>query len=472
MSLIFYNTLTRKKELFIPLNEGIVKMYTCGPTVYNYAHIGNFRAYLFEDQLKRYLKYKGYAVKQVMNLTDVDDKIIRRCYEERIPLKEYTQPYIDAFFHDLNTLKIDKAEVFPLATEHIDDMVALVQRLLDKGFAYRTADGNIFFKISTFPRYGRLQNLDTENLRVGNRVESDEYEKESVHDFALWKAWKPEDGDIYWETPLGKGRPGWHIECSAMSMKYLGETFDIHTGGVDNIFPHHENEIAQSESATGKPFAHYWLHCEHLLWEGEKMSKSLGNIIYIHGLMKKGYSPRVIRYTLLSTHYRQKLNFGFSLLEQSEKALKRIDDFLFELENIHQEGLPHEPVKKEISQMLEKFEMAMDDDLNISSALAALYEMIRSVNRLKTTSLFTSRDRQIILDAFKKIDNVLGIIFWEEKNSAPTLDTKTIEALIEERNKARKNREWSKADAIRDTLLKAGIELIDRKEGTTYRKKQ
>ncbi|MCD6235185.1 MAG: cysteine--tRNA ligase [Candidatus Neomarinimicrobiota bacterium] len=471
MNLVFYNTLSRKKEPFIPLKKGVVKMYTCGPTVYNHAHIGNFRAYIFEDQLKRYLKYKGFNVTQVMNLTDVDDKIIRSCFEKKILLQDYTRPFKDSFFKDLDILNIDRAEVFPAATEHIGDMVKLIQSLMEKGLAYRTEDGNIFYKITAFPRYGRLQNLNPENLRSGGRVESDEYEKESAHDFALWKAWKPTDGDVYWDTPLGKGRPGWHIECSAMSMKYLGETFDIHTGGVDNIFPHHENEIAQSEGATGKPFARYWLHCEHLLWDGEKMSKSLGNIIYIRGLIDRGYSPRAIRYTLLSTHYRQKLNFSLSLLEQSEKSLKRIDDYLFELDQIHEEGPVHEKVEKEVARMLEKFEGAMDDDLNISPALASVFELIRRINRIKTDLPMTSGDKERILEALQKVDQVLGVIFSGDHEKPATLSDEDIEARIIERNEARKNRDWARADTIRDELLKAGIELIDRKEGTTFRRK-
>ncbi|HAE87715.1 TPA: cysteine--tRNA ligase [Candidatus Marinimicrobia bacterium] len=471
MSMVFYNTLTRKKEAFIPLEKGVVKMYTCGPTVYNHAHIGNFRAYIFEDQLKRYLKYKGFSVTQVMNITDVDDKIIRNCSEKKMPLEEYTRPFKESFFKDLDILNIDKAEVFPAATKHIGDMVKLIQSLLDKGLAYRTDDGNIFFKITAFPRYGRLQNLNPENLRSGGRVENDEYEKESVHDFALWKAWKPEDGEVCWNTPLGKGRPGWHIECSAMSMKYLGETFDIHTGGVDNIFPHHENEIAQSEGATGKPFARYWLHCEHLLWDGEKMSKSLGNMMYIRGLTDKGYSPTAIRYALLSTHYRQKLNFSLTLLDQSEKSLKRVDDFLFELDQIHKEGPVHEMVKKEVDRMLGKFEDAMDDDLNISPALASVFEMIRRINRIKTDVPMTDGDKESILAALKKVDQVLGVIFSGNHQKSAELSDESIEARIAERDEARKNRDWARADVIRDELLKAGIELIDRKEGTTFRRK-
>lgn len=471
MSLVFYNTMTRKKESFIPLKKGVVNMYTCGPTVYNHAHVGNFRAYIFEDQLKRYLKYKGFTVKQVMNLTDIDDKIIRSCNETHIPLKKYTEPFIHSFFTDLDRLNIERAEIYPAATDHIAEMVKLVKKLLNKGMAYQTEDGNIFYKISAFKEYGKLQNLDRENLRSAGRTDHDEYEKESVHDFALWKAWKPEDGEIFWETELGKGRPGWHIECSAMSMKYLGETFDIHSGGVDNIFPHHENEIAQSEGATGKPFVRYWLHCEHLLWEGEKMSKSLGNIIYIQGLMEKGFSPRAVRYTLLGTHYRQKLNFGLSLLEQSEKALKRLDDFLFELDQINQDGSINARVRDEIQRMLKNFETFMDDDLNISAALGALYEMIRNINRIRTESPMTQEDKKIILQALHKVDEVLGVIFQQKAEEDSGLSDDEIEQRIAQRQKARDDKNWTRADEIRVELLDAGIELIDRKEGTTYRRK-
>ncbi len=470
MSIVFYNTLTRKKEPFIPLEKGVVNMYTCGPTVYHHAHVGNFRAYIFEDQLRRYLKFKGFAVKQIMNLTDVDDKIIRSCNESQIPLKKYTEPYIQSFFTDLETLHIDRAEVYPAATDHIDEMVELVKKLLKNGIAYRTEDGNIFFKISAFKKYGRLQNLNMDNLRPSGRTDRDEYEKESVHDFALWKAWKPEDGDIFWETELGKGRPGWHIECSAMSMKYLGETFDIHTGGVDNIFPHHENEIAQSEGATGKPFVRYWLHCEHLLWEGEKMSKSLGNIITIQGLLENGYSARAIRYTLLGTHYRQKLNFGLSLLEQSEKALKRLDDFLFELDQAHCDGSLNMSVKEETEQMLKDFETSMDDDLNISAALGTLFEMIRSINRIRADIPLTLEDRRVILQALYKADQILDVIFPRTSEIRSQLSDAAINQKIAERQKARDEKNWKHADEIRDELLEAGIELIDRKEGTIFRK--
>ncbi|RMF88331.1 MAG: cysteine--tRNA ligase, partial [Nitrospinota bacterium] len=308
----FYNSLTRRKEEFHPIEPGRVRMYTCGPTVYDYAHIGNFRAYIFEDILRRYLKYKGYQVTQVMNITDVDDKTIRESRRRGMSLKEFTSFYVQAFFEDLETLNIERAEYYPAATEHIDQMVALIKRLIENGHTYEV-DGSIYFRISTFPAYGRLAGLDAVQLQGGasGRVDADEYGKEDVRDFVLWKAWREEDGDVFWETELGKGRPGWHIECSAMSMHYLGEHFDIHTGGIDNLFPHHENEIAQSEAATKKPFVNYWLHCQHLLVNNAKMSKSLGNFYTLRDLLERGYKPKAIRYALLSTHYRQQHNFTF-----------------------------------------------------------------------------------------------------------------------------------------------------------------
>lgn len=469
MSLTFYNTLTRRKEIFKPLTPGKVSMYNCGPTVYNYAHIGNFRAYIFEDLLKRYLKFKGYAVTQVMNLTDVDDKIIKKCAETGRTISEYTDTYKKAFFRDLETLNIDKAEIFPAAAEHIPEMVALVKKLMERGLAYRASDGNIFFKISAFPQYGKLQHLNRDNLKTGARVENDEYDKEAVNDFALWKVWKPEDGKVYWETELGKGRPGWHIECSAMSMKYLGETFDIHTGGVDNMFPHHENEIAQSEGATGHSFVNYWLHCEHLLWKSSKMSKSLGNIIYIDGLLEKGYSPAAIRYTLLSTHYRQKLNFSLNLLDASVNTLKRFDDFLFELQHVIA-GSITPGIRDICGNMLRKFEADMDDDLNISAALSAVFDAIREIYRIKREKPLREGDKEEIVKALKKIDSVLGVIFFRPARSAEH-DEAFIRRKIEERNAARAVRDWATADRIRDKLAEMGIELLDLKTGTEYKVK-
>jgi len=465
MALTVYNTLHRQKEVFKPISRDNVRIYHCGPTVYNYAHVGNFRAYIFEDLLKRYLIYKGYKVTQVMNITDVDDKIIQKCYETGEDIREYTEKYTRAFFEDMDLLNIDKPDVFPKATEHISEMVGLVKKLLDKGLAYRVDDGNIFFKINAFKNYGKLQNLDKSQMKPGSRVDSDEYDKESAHDFALWKSYKEEDGRICWETELGKGRPGWHIECSAMSMKYLGESFDIHTGGVDNLFPHHENEIAQSEGATGKPFVKYWMHCEHLLWDNTKMSKSLGNIKYPRRLVEKGYSAASVRYTLLSTHYRQKLNFTLEMLDASEKTLKRIRDFLYELDHVG-DGESHAEVNESVTVLMTDFEKAMDDDLNISPALGALFDFIRSINRLRNEGRVSSADKDTILNALKRIDTVLGVIFTGNANSDDADESWILEK-IRERSKAKKEKRYADADAIRDELKSKGIELIDRPGGKT-----
>ena len=467
MALKFYNTMSRKKETFTPIEPGKVGVYNCGPTVYNFAHIGNFRAYMFEDLLKRYLKFKGYEVKQVMNLTDVDDKIIRKCAETGESIDAYTEIYKQAFFNDLDTLNIERAEMYPAATKHIPEMVDLVQSLLDKGLAYKAEDGNIFFKISAFPKYGKLQRLDMDNMKSGVRVDDDEYEKESANDFALWKAYKNEDGAVAWDTKLGKGRPGWHIECSAMSMKYLGQTFDIHTGGVDNIFPHHENEIAQSEGSTGKPFVNYWLHCEHLLWGKTKMSKSLGNIIYINGLVEKGYSPAAIRYTLLTTHYRQKLNFSIEMLDVSETTLKRIDNFLFTLKDA-KPGPVSEEVKEVVDTMLRDFEKAMDDDLNISGAIGAVFESIKKIQRIFQVTPNTDATAALIEESLHSADEVIGVIYFREKKKAK-VDEVYILTKIAERNEARANKDWALADKIRDELDAMGVELLDRKDGTGYK---
>src|SRR4030042_1328594 len=315
-----FNTLSRRKESFVPVEECRVGLYTCGPTVYNYAHIGNFRAFLCEDLLKRWLEHCGFKVTHVMNITDVDDKTIKGSQKQGIPLQQYTAHYTEAFFDDIKALNIELADFYPRATEQIPEMTALIKKLLEKGYAYRGEDGSVYFAINKFPDYGKLSHINIRELKVGARVRQDEYAKEEAQDFALWKAWSVEDGDVFWETEIGKGRPGWHVECSAMSMRYLGETFDVHCGGVDNIFPHHENEIAQSESATGKPFANYWLHNEHLLVEGKRMAKRFGNYYTLRDLLGKGYAPDAIRFLLLSTHYRQQFNFTFEGLEAANSA--------------------------------------------------------------------------------------------------------------------------------------------------------
>ncbi|MDA3872059.1 MAG: cysteine--tRNA ligase [Candidatus Marinimicrobia bacterium] len=468
----FYNTFTRKKEEFKPIRKNEVRMYSCGPTVYNFAHIGNFRSFIFVDILKRYLKFKKYKVKHVMNITDIDDKIIKKCSANNFSLEEYTNKYKEAFFNDLDTLNIQKADIFPKATAHISDMVNLIKDLLDKGIAYKTSDGSIFFNISKFPDYGKLQKLNSDQMKKGKRVETDEYDKDSVYDFALWKGYKPKDGDIFWETEIGKGRPGWHIECSAMSTKYLGKTFDIHTGGVDLIFPHHENEIAQSEGANDQKFVNYWMHCEYLGLKDSKMSKSLGNTIYIKDLIDKKYSARAIRFVLLSVHYRQKLNFSSEQLDSAGKTLKKFDDFIYELKNVENTNVKNEEIISLTNEMLQEFENTMDDDLNISAALGVVFTFLKQINKFKSTNKLSNLDRENIINSLKKIDSVLGVIFKEHKSELTdtiNIYEKIIQEKIEERNEARKSKNWDKADKIRNELLKSGVELVDRKEGTTYK---
>lgn len=456
-----FNSFTRQKETFKPIEKNKVGMYTCGPTVYDYAHIGNFRAYIFEDLLRRYLKYKGFEVTQVMNITDVDDKTIRDSQKQGKSLKEFTEFYTKAFFEDLKKLNIEKAEYYPKATDHVEEMVTLVKSLLEKGFAYQSGDGSIYFKVSSFPAYGCLAHIKVEELKSGARVKQDEYDKQNVSDFALWKAWDEDDGPVFWETELGKGRPGWHIECSAMSMKYLGDTFDIHTGGVDNLFPHHENEIAQAEAATGKKFVNYWMHCEHLLVENKKMSKSLGNFYTLRDLLEKGISPDAIRYLLLSTHYRQQLNFTFEALEAAKNAVTRLNDFVLNLSHVKKEGELDEKVRGIVDNAGQEFIDAMDDDLNISQALAVIFEMIRQINKLE----LTQSDAAFVKAQMLKFDTVLGVLSVEQG-----VLEEDIKKMIEEREHARLNKDYAKADMIRDTLKEKGIVLEDTPEGVRWKR--
>lgn len=464
MSLKFKNTLGNVTEEFVPIEPGKVRLYTCGPTVYYYAHIGNFRAYMFEDLLRRYLKYKGFEVTHVMNITDIDDKTIRDSQKEGVTLNEFTKKYIDAFFEDLDALGIERAERYPAATEHVDEMVAMIQQLLAKGLAYEV-DGNYYYKVSAFEGYGKLANLDLANLKAGARVASDEYEKESVSDFALWKAWDPEDGDVYWDTPLGKGRPGWHLECSAMSMKYLGEQFDIHCGGVDNIFPHHVNEIAQSEGVTGKKFVNYWLHNEHLIVEGKKMSKSLGNFYFLRDILAKGYPGMAVRYLLISTHYRQQLNFTFDGLDAARAALTRYNDFLSRLE-AYAGGKTNGTATGLLDKLTTGFETALDDDLNASGALGAIFDFVRDSNRLLDQEGMSSDEREAALAQMHRIDTVFGF----RAKAESSIDAE-VEGLIQQRNDARKNRDWGMADKIRDDLLAMGIVLEDTAGGVKWKRK-
>ena len=462
----FYNTLTRKKEEFKPLEKGVVRIYTCGPTVYDYAHIGNFRTYVFQDLLRRWLEYRGYKVIQVMNITDVDDKTIRGARREGISLKEYTERYIKAFFEDIKTLNIEKAEYYPKATEHIKEMVELIKKLLEKGYAYKAEDGSTYYDISKFKEYGKLSKIKIEELKPGARVKADQYAKEEARDFALWKAWDEEDGDVYWETELGKGRPGWHIECSAMALKYLGETIDIHSGGVDLIFPHHENEIAQSEAVTGKPFARFWLHSEHLMVEGRKMAKSLGNFYTLRDLLRMGYSPKAIRFLLLSTHYRQQLNFTFEALKAAEKTIERLQIFMERLKEANGTGCGKQ-IDKLMEKVKEEFETALDDDLDINTALASLFEFIREVNKLIDENKLSKQEARMVRELMLKFDKVLGVIGEEEKEEGLP---KEIMELIRKREEARKRKEWETADQIREKLREMGIIIEDTPTGTKWRR--
>jgi cysteinyl-tRNA synthetase len=453
-----YNTLTRLKEEFQPLHPGEVRMYTCGPTVYDYAHIGNFRTFVLEDILRRYLIYKGYRVLQVMNLTDVDDKTIRGARQAKTSLAEYVRFYTQAFFEDLHTLNVQRAEHYPAATEHIPEMVALIRRLIERSYAYQSG-GSVYFKVDAFPSYGKLSHLEDRQLQSGasGRVDADEYEKEDVRDFALWKGWTEADGEVYWETELGKGRPGWHIECSAMSMKYLGSPLDIHAGGVDLIFPHHENEIAQSEGATGQLFVRHWLHCQHLLVDNQKMSKSLGNFYTLRDLLQQGYKARALRYSLLSTHYRQAQNFTLEGVTAAEAAVQRLQDFMANLQTARGTDTPVDGL---IHQAMQQFESGMDDDLNISLGLAAIFEFVRDSNRLLAEGRLSQQNAQAIAAAMRKFDQVLGILTDEE---APV--DSDVERLSQEREQARKRRDFATADRLRAQISALGYIIEDTPRG-------
>ncbi|MCM8825264.1 MAG: cysteine--tRNA ligase, partial [Candidatus Omnitrophica bacterium] len=453
----------RKKEIFKPIEEGVVKMYTCGPTVYDFAHIGNFRAYVFEDLLHRFLEYAGYRVIRVMNITDIDDKTIAGAIKENVPLHQYTEKYINAFIQDMECLRLKKATYFPRATQHIKEMVSLIKTLLLKGYAYEK-DGSIYFRISSFPSYGKLSHYDFDKI-VSARTDSDEYEKEQARDFALWKGTK--DEPFFWNTEIGKGRPGWHIECSAMSMKYLGETFDIHTGGVDNIFPHHENEIAQSEAATGKKFVNYWLHCAHLLVNGEKMSKSKGNFYTLRDLLNKGYDPLAIRYLLMSAHYRDPLNFSEKSLKQAENTVKHLHAFYQRVSfALTIKGEPDPVIEKSLQTSSNEFFSALADDLNISAAIASIFKLMRNINESFESGRLTAKNAEKILKFLNRINEVLAI--FETSREQLSLD---IMQLIRERERARKEKNYQLADRLRKEIADKGIFLEDTPYGTRWIRK-
>jgi len=460
MALRFFNTYSRQLEDFEPrdLAGRKVDIYTCGPTVYSRAHIGNFRAYVFEDLLQRHLELRGYTVHRVMNITDVDDKTIRGAREAGIPLTESTVQFKEAFFEDIETLRIKRADEFPAATDqrYIDKMIEMIATLISRGLAYQAEDKSVYFRINKFPDYGKLAHFDLTQLQSTGRVKHDEYDKEHIGDFALWKAWDEEDGDVGWESPWGRGRPGWHIECSAMATALLGDQIDIHCGGVDNIFPHHEAEIAQSEGVTGKKFVRYWLHCAHLLVDGQKMSKSLGNFFTLPNLLEKGYTGREIRYALMRVHYRAPLNFTWGGMNEARESLGRIDDWLVRLRETAAGKLGKGEIDMQPGQ---EFEEALDDDLNISAALGFLFESIRKTNRAIDRNEIDAALANAWLTWWQRANSVLAI--EEEAGPLP----REVAELAEARTQARLAKDFRKSDELRDKLNALGWEARDTKDG-------
>ena len=466
LALRFYNTLTQRVDEFKPLEGNTVRMYTCGPTVYNYVHIGNFRTFTFQDILRRWLRARGYQLQHVMNITDVEDKIIRNAAAEHKPIDEYTAKYTQAFLDDSATLRLQRPERMVKATEHINDMVKAVEQLDAKGFTY-TSEGSVYYRIQKFPEYGKLSHSDFSGIRAGARVDVDEYDKSDARDFVLWKA--PKNGEPFWDTPIGPGRPGWHIECSVMAMRYLGETLDIHAGGVDLIFPHHENEIAQSEALTGKPFARFWLHSEFLNVESQKMAKSAGNFFTLRDLLAKGYAPEAIRYLLLSVPYRRKLNFTFEGLQAAATAIDRLRNFKLRLETEKfPEGM-NEAIAARTAQAREQFDSSLDDDLNTAEALAAIFEYVRDVNTAMDSGEFRAGNAPGALELLNWFDAVADVLTPTKKDEG--LSDGEVEKLMAERAEAKKARNFKRADEIRAQLQDAGIILEDTKEGTRWKRK-
>ena len=453
MEIRFYNTLTRKKEIFKPINEGKVSLYTCGPTVYNRAHIGNFRTFIFEDVLKRVLQLVGYNVKHVMNITDVDDKTIKKAHDENKKLNKITSKYTAEFMEDLQALKILPADLFPAATDHIQNMIAMISILIENENAYVADDGSVFFSIDSINDYGKLANLDLKRQKQTDRVAADEYTKDNPRDFALWKAWKEEDGDVFWDSPWGIGRPGWHIECSVMSTKYLGNHFDIHCGGVDNIFPHHENEIAQSCAALGTEFVNIWMHSEHLNMADEKMSKSLGNIKTIPELLDDGHSAESLRYALISSHYRSKLAFSSNKLDDARKAVHRINDIYNRLQGIISDG---NSFPNDYDQFIE----ALVDDLNTPKALGILFNYLKELNRKIDNDKLTDEESSKGILFIKKADEIFS--FLKEKTVIPN----EIAKLVAKRNEARKDKNWKLSDLLREKLKEKGWIVEDTPDGS------
>ncbi|MEP6716636.1 MAG: cysteine--tRNA ligase [Terriglobia bacterium] len=466
MPLRFFNTLTQQVEPFTPGDATSVKMYTCGPTVYDFAHIGNFRTFVFYDLLRRWLRASGYKLDHVMNITDVDDKIIRNAVAQGKGLEEYTEIYTKAFLDDCATLRLEKPERIARATQHIDQMAAAIHRLEERGFTYES-DGSIYFRIAKFPDYGKLSHHDFSSLVAGARVESDEYEKTDARDFALWKA--PKEGEFAWDTEVGRGRPGWHIECSVMAIEYLGATLDIHAGGVDLIFPHHENEIAQSESLTGKPFSRFWVHSEFLLVDGQKMSKSLGNFYTLRDLFGRGFSPEAIRYALASVPYRKGLNFTFDGLHSARTAIERLRNFKFRLDTAKLGEGANEAIAAHAERAHLEFRAAMDDDLNTAEALAAVFEFLREANSALDAGEFLAGNLAAAHSLLQLFDEVFDVLKPSAQQGG--ISEAEIDQLIADRAAAKKSRDFAKSDQIRATLLERGIILEDTKDGARWKRK-
>ena len=469
--IIFHNTLGGHNETFVPLEPGRVRMYTCGPTVYNFAHIGNFRTFVFQDILRRFLRSRGLAVTQVMNLTDVDDRIIANAAAEGVDIRAYTEKYIEGFLADRRVLSLELPEHVARATDHIEDMVALIERLTAKGFTY-ASDGSIYYRIAKFPAYGRLSNIDPAGIQAGARVDVDRYDKADARDFALWKAPKP--GEFFWETRIGPGRPGWHIECSAMAMKYLGDTLDIHTGGVDLMFPHHENEIAQSEAATGKPFVRYWLHAEHLLIDSEKMSKSLGNFRTIRELLAEGHKPSSLRFLLASVPYRRQLSFTEDSLRQAASSVERLRNFVARLHaGKFAEG--NSAIRESAARAQQEFEQGLEDDLNTAQALAAIFDLVREANTAMDQGAFRQGDVAAVQEALDKFDAIFAVLddddaeklraLGMQSDAASAWSDSEVQALVDERQAARQARDFAKSDRLRQQLADHGIVLEDSRDG-------
>ena len=474
MALQVFNTASRSLEAFVPLREGHVGVYACGPTIYNHAHIGNFRTFLFFDVVHRYLEWRGYDVRFVMNLTDVDDKVIEAAAAAGSSIGDHTEPFGKIFLDDCLTLGVRPIDEYPRATAYIEEMVDFVKTLVERGHAYAADDGAVYFSIASFESYGRLKGIDTSSLRAGARVEQDEYEKDDARDFALWKPATETDEKVgaAWDSPWGRGRPGWHLECSVMSMAELGETLDMHLGGEDLVFPHHENEIAQSEGATGKPFVRYWMHAKHLFVEGRKMSKSLGNFIRVRELLEEGHDPAAIRHSLISSHYRGDLNFTRSGMDASKSAVQRLLNFEARLESLAAgDGAPSTKLPELADTLLASFRKAMDNDFNTADGLAALFVFVTGVNAaLDASATVPAADRDRALEALRSVDEVLGLL--EVAHASRTVDEDLaawVEEQIEARAAARANRDFAAADAIRDALAARNVVLEDGAEGTRWK---